>query len=141
MRELPEWAKRDSNLVSLVWTAAVYHSVSFQISGCQLPLSTPISAKIVTACLRWDIDASDIPAALSRSARLLCSAASRWRSPCEAHRATAASTSVSARSICPLSAYTSAKLLSAAIRAPGSANPSAIDRLCPRWSRALSKSS
>jgi hypothetical protein len=35
-----------------------YHSASFQISGCSAPDSTPISAKIVTACLRCAIASS-----------------------------------------------------------------------------------
>jgi hypothetical protein len=53
-----------------------YHSTSFQISGCSSP-STPTSAKMVTACVRWRMASSERPAAWRRSARLLCSAASR----------------------------------------------------------------
>jgi hypothetical protein len=53
-----------------------YHSTSFQISGCSSP-SSPTSAKSSTARLRCVMDSSCLPAACSRSARLLCNAASR----------------------------------------------------------------
>ena len=70
-----------------------YHSVNFQISACVSPASTPISAKMTTACLSCVIASSPRPAAWSRSARLLRSAASRWRSP----RATPSASACSAK--------------------------------------------
>jgi hypothetical protein len=56
--------------------SAPHHSTSFQISGCSSP-SSPTSAKISTARSRCVMDSSRRPAACSRSARLLCNAASR----------------------------------------------------------------
>jgi hypothetical protein len=53
-----------------------HHSTSFQIPGCSSP-SSPTSAKISTARLRCVMDSSRWPATCSRSARLLCNAASR----------------------------------------------------------------
>ena len=56
---------------------------------------------------------------------MLCSAASRWRSPWAAQRSSAAPVSSSAGSSSPRARWASARLLSAATRAPGSSVASA----------------
>ena len=112
-----------------------HQRASFHTSGCGSP-SAPTSAKIATAHLSSSIASSCRPASCRRSARLLCSAASRWRSPCAAHSASAARVSSSAGSSSPRARWASARLLSAATRAPGSPVASASSRLRPRCSSA-----
>src|SRR6266508_2704704 len=114
---------------------AAHHSTSFQISGCRRS-GAPTSVKIVTACLRCPMASSGRPIAWSRSARLLCRAACRCRSPCEVHSARAVSASSRARSSSPAARCAKARLFSAATRELGSARRSARARLRSRWRRA-----
>jgi hypothetical protein len=74
-RELRAAKKAFSALLGVL-AYVPHHSTSFQIPGCSSP-SSPTSAKISTARLRCVMDSSRWPATCSRSARLLCNAASR----------------------------------------------------------------